>query len=140
VGGAVDQQQQRDGDADEQPGQGVEDQHPEQGGDRGDEVGTGGHAVVATQPAGVDPVQPGQGWDVDQLDDRGDHYGRQRRLGQTLEQSGQGQQGDDGQGGHDQPRQLGAGAGGAVDRGLGQTPADDHAAGQAGAEVGRAHP
>jgi subtilisin family serine protease len=31
------------------------------------------------------------------------------------------------------------GAGGAVDGGLGQAPADDHAAGQAGAEVGRAH-
>jgi hypothetical protein len=139
VGGAVDQQQQRDGDAEEQPGQGAEDQHAEQGGDRGDEVGAGGHAVVATEPAGVDAVQGGQGRNVDQLDDRGDHHRRQGRLGQALEQSGQGQQGDDGQGGHDQPRQLGPGAGGAVDRGLGQAPADDHAAGQAGAQVGRPH-
>jgi len=40
---------------------------------------------------------------------------------------------------HDQPRQLRPGPGGAVDGGLGQAPADDHAAGQAGAEVGRTH-
>src|SRR4029450_1088176 len=64
VGGAVDQQQQRDGDTEKQPGQGTEDQHPDQGGDRGDEVGTGGHTVVATEPAGGDPGRGGRGRDA----------------------------------------------------------------------------
>jgi hypothetical protein len=60
-----------------------------------------------------DPVEGGQGRDVDQLDDGGDHHRVQGRLGQVLEQAGEEQQGEDGEGGHDQPRHLGAGPGGA---------------------------
>ena len=51
---AVEQQQQRHDDADEQPGQGVEEQHAEQRGHGGDEVGPGGVAVDAPEPPGVE--------------------------------------------------------------------------------------
>ena len=136
--GPVEQQQQRHRDADEQPGQGVEDQHPGQGGHGGEEVGPGGDAVDAAELTGRDPVEGGQGREVDQLDHGRDHHRGQGGLGQVLEQAGQEQQGDDGEGGHDQARDLRAGPGGAVDGGLGEAAVDHHAAGQAGPEVGRA--
>jgi hypothetical protein len=136
--GPVQQQQQRHDDPEEQPGQGVEDQHPGQGGHGGQEVGPGGDAVDAAQLAGGDPVQGDQGRQVDQLDDGGDHHRGQGGLGQLLEQAGEEQQGEDGEGGHDQPRHLGAGPGGAVHGRLGEAAVHHHAAGQARAQVGGA--
>ena len=49
--GAVEQEQQRDADADEQAGQRVEDQHAEQRGERGEEVGPRGRAVDLPEAA-----------------------------------------------------------------------------------------
>jgi hypothetical protein len=51
-GHPVEQEQQRVGDADDQAGQGVEDQDPEHGGDSGEEVGAGGQAVDLPEPGG----------------------------------------------------------------------------------------
>jgi hypothetical protein len=77
----VQEQQQRHHHADDQPGQGVEDQHPGQGGHGGDEVGPGGDPVDAAELAGGDPPQGGQGRDVDQLDHGRDHHRGQGRMG-----------------------------------------------------------
>ena len=76
--------------------------------------------------------------DVDQLDHGRDHHRGQGRLGQVLEQAGQEQQGEDGEGGHDQPRHLRPGPGAAVHGGLGEAAVDHHAAGQARPQVGGA--
>ena len=51
---AVEEEQQRHDDADEQPGQGVEDEHAEHGRHRGDEVGPGRASVDRAQPSGVE--------------------------------------------------------------------------------------
>ena len=133
--GPVEQQGHRDGDTDDQPGQGVEDEHAEHRGDGGEEVHAGGGAVDAAEPLGPDPVEPAQGGDVDQLDDRGDHDGGQGGLRQLFEQAGQEQQREHGERGDREPADLGAGAGAAVDGGLGQAAVDDHPGGQTGAEV-----
>ena len=55
--GAVDEQQDRDADADEQAGQRAEDQHADERGDRGDEVGARRHGVDAAGAADVKAVQ-----------------------------------------------------------------------------------
>ena len=57
----VEQEQQRHDDADDQPGQRVEDEHAEHGGHRGDEVGAGGRAVDRAEPPGVEPVEADAG-------------------------------------------------------------------------------
>jgi len=54
---AVEQECDRNGDADEQAREGVEDEHAEQGGERGDEVWPGGEPVHAAEPGGVEPVE-----------------------------------------------------------------------------------
>ena len=136
--GPVEQQDQRDGDADEQAGQGVEDEDAEQGGERGEEVRAGRPAVDAGELRRPDPVEAAQRRDVDQFDDGRDDDRGEGGLRQLLEQPGQEQQGDDGQHGHRQPGELAPRAGAAVDRGLGQAAVDHHPAGQPGAQVGRA--
>ncbi len=83
----------------------------------------------------VDAVEPHERRDVDELDQRGDDDGRQRRLGQRLEQAGEEQQRDHGQHGDDQPGELGLRAGGGVDGRLGEAAVDDHAARQPRREV-----
>ena len=85
--GPVEQQQQRHRDADEQPGEGVEDQHAQQRGQRGQEVGPGGDAVDAAELAGGDPVEGDQARDVDQLDHGRDHHRGQGRLGRVSNSS-----------------------------------------------------
>ena len=122
-----DQQDEGHRDPDDQAGQRVEQQHPEQGGEGSDEVGAAGQPVHAGQPPGLDPPQAPERRDVDELDDRGDDDGRQGGLGQLLEQPGQEQQGDHGQGGRGQARELRAGTRGAVHRRLRQAAVDDHA-------------
>ena len=134
--GPVGEEQERGADADEEPGQRPEDGHPQQGGERGDEVGTRDPPELAAEALGVRVVEVDQGGHVDELDDRGDHDGGQCRLGQVLEEPGEEEQRHNGQGGRDQPRQLRARTGGRVDRCLGEAAADHHAAAQAGGEVG----
>ena len=112
------EQQQRDGDADEQPGQRVEDQDTEHRRHRGDEVGTRRDAVDLPEPARREAVEPHERGEVDELDQRRDHDRAQRRLGEILEQTGEEQQRDDGSDGGDEPRQLRARARRRVHRGL----------------------
>jgi len=95
TGVPIQEQQQRDADADEQAGERVEDEHAEHGRDRGYEVGPLGDREAARMATGVDAVQPPQRGDVDQLDHRGDHDRRQRRVRELLEQAGQQQQRED---------------------------------------------
>ena len=135
AGRSVDEQQQRDDDADEQPRQRVEDEHAEHGGDGGDEVRTCRVAVDAAESVGVQLVQIDEGSDVDELDHRRDHDGGEGRLGQVLEQRGQEQQGHDREDGDGEPGQLRSSTGRTVDGGLGEAAVDDHAAGQPGADV-----
>ena len=85
------------------------------------------------------PVEAHERGDVDELDDRGDHDRGQRRLGELLEQPGEEQQRD----APSAPRRPGPTAATsrprtAVDRRLREAAVDDHAAGEAGGEVGRA--
>jgi hypothetical protein len=56
----VEQQEQRDADADDQAGEGVEDEDAEHRGQRGGEVGPGGDAVDGAEPAGVRVVRLGR--------------------------------------------------------------------------------
>ena len=56
---------------------------------------------------GVAGDTAGRGGDVDELDERGDDDGGQRRLGQLLEQAGEEEQGDDRERGDDQPGRSG---------------------------------
>ena len=133
----VGQEHERAADPDDQPRQGVEDQHAGHRRDRRQEVRPGRHPDPPGALAG-DPVEPAKRREVDQLDHRGDHHGGQRGLGQLLEEGGQEEQGDDRQGRHDQARDLAPGAGAAVDRGLRERAVDDHPAGQSRGQVGRA--
>ena len=84
-GGAVDQQQQRDGNPDEQAGERVEDDDAEQRGDRGDEVRPRDESELAAEPAAGGAIQRDERPDVDQLDHGRDHDRRERRHGQILE-------------------------------------------------------
>ena len=104
--GAVDQQQQRDPDPDEQPGEGVEDRHAEQRRDRGDEVGASREPELAPEALGVGAVQLDQRAVVDELDHRGDHDRRERRFGEVFEQPRQREQREDRQRRDDQPRRA----------------------------------
>ena len=137
-GRAIEQEQHGEPDADEEAGKRVEDEHADESGDGGDEVGSGREAVDPAEPARVEPVEPDQGADVDELDQRGDHDGAERCLGKVLEEAGQEEQRDDREDGDDQPGQLRPGAGGSVDGGLREAAVDDHPARQAGADVGGA--
>ena len=128
--GAVDEQDDRHEDPEEQTGQRVEQEDPERRRHGRDEVRSSREPVDPPEPARVDAVEADQRPDVDQLDQGGDDDGGQGRLGQLLEEAGQEQQGDDGQGRDDQPRQLGARPGAGVHRGLRQAAVDDHAAGE----------
>ena len=72
----------------------------------GEEVDPAGDPYTLGQPPGPHPPQTLQRGDVDQLDDRGDDDGRQRRLGQLLEESGQEEQGHHREHGRGQTRDL----------------------------------
>ena len=82
-----------------------------------------------------DSCQSSERCDVDQFDDRRDDDGRERRLGQLLEQAGQEQQRHDRERGDDEAGHLALGAGAAVDGRLREAAVDDHAARQARSEI-----
>jgi hypothetical protein len=84
---------------------------------------------------GVDAVQTPERGDVDELDDRRDHDGGERRQRQLLEQPRQQEQREHREHGHDQPGELGARAGRSVHGGLGERAVDDHPARQARGDV-----
>ena len=113
-------------------------EHPEQCGDGGDEVGACDPPELAAEALGVGVVELDQARHVDEPDHRGDDHGGERRLGKVLEEPRQEEQRDHGEARRDERRELRAGACGRVDGGLGEAAADDHAAGQAGGEVGAA--
>jgi hypothetical protein len=71
-GRSVEQQDERHRDADEESGERVEDRHPEQRRHRRDEVRAGGHSVGAAQTPRIDPVEPHERSEVDELRDRHD--------------------------------------------------------------------
>ena len=125
---AVDEQQQRDADADEQAGQRAEYQHAGERGHRGDEVGTRRHGVDAAGAAEVKAVQAHERGNVDEIDHCRDDDRGERRLGEVLEEPGEKEQRDDRQHGDDEPGERRARARGTVDGGLGQAAADDHPA------------
>ena len=137
--GAVEQQQQRHRDADEQPGQRVEDQHAEQRGERGDEVGPRGagrrsgpagssRRGTAARAPGCRPARSRRRSRPRPASPRaGSRTGPVRNSSVTTVSSGD-----------DEPGDLALRAGAAVDRGLREAAVDHHAAGQPGAEVGRA--
>ena len=110
--------------------------HPEHGGDGGEEVRARHPAVLAAEAPGVGVVELHEGAHVDELDDGGDDDGGERGLGQILEEPGEEEQRDDGQGRRKQPRSLRARTGRRVDGRLGEAAADHHAAGHPGGEVG----
>ena len=101
--GPVGKEQERRADADEEPGERPEDGHPQQGGERGDEVGTRDPPELAAEALGVRVVEVDQDGHVDKLDDRGDHDGGQCCLGQVLEEPGEEEQRHNGEGARDQP-------------------------------------
>lgn len=136
--GAIEQQQHGHPDADDQPGEGVEQQHARHRGDGGQEIGAGGMSVDAAEPGRPHPVQAAQRGDIHEFDDRGDDHTRQRRLRQVLEQPGQKQQRQDHEYRDHEPTELGSGPRAAVDGGLGEAAVDHHAGAEPGPEVGRA--
>ena len=82
-------------------------QHADHGRERRDEVRAGGDGERATGAADVEPVEGDERPDVDELDERGDHDRGERRLGKLLEQPGEEQERDDGQGCDHDARELG---------------------------------
>ncbi len=95
----------------------------------------GGDRERRCRRPGVDAVEPPDRRDVDELDHRGDHDGRERRLGEVLEQAREEEQRHDRERGDREARDLRLGAGRAVDGRLREAAVHDHAAREAGAEV-----
>ena len=136
----VQQHEHGDPDADEQPGQRVEDQHAEHCGDSGNEVRPSRHPQAGPEPPRVHAVERRQCRNVDELDHRCHDDRREGGLRQRLEQAGEEQQRDHRHGRHHQPGELRARAGGRVDGRLGEAAVHDHAARQARREVRAAEP
>ena len=124
----VEQQQHRHRDADDQAGQGVEDQHAEHRGDGGERSRRGRRSRRCCRAGRSTPGTAGaaRGKSTSSITAAITTAARVG-LRQLLEQAGQEQQGDHRQHGHHQAADLGPGARAAVDRGLGQAAVDDHA-------------
>ena len=90
--GAVQEEQQRDGDADEQPRESVEDQNTEHRRHRGDEVGLRRDPVDRSESTCREAIEPDERAHVDQVEERGDDQRTERRLGEVFEQTGEEQQ------------------------------------------------
>ena len=133
--GAVEEQEDRHADADEEPRERVEHEHAGESRQRCDEVGSGGEAVDATESGRVGAVEPHERREVHQLDQGGDDHRGQDCLRKVLEQAGQEEEGDDGEHGDHQSRHQALRTGPGVHGGLREAAVHDHPAREARAEV-----